>query len=300
MKARPSLRFSTMLTSSPREGGRGSCTTATAPPCGHLRERAFGMHMRGRRVRDVANLQQKRGDAVWIGDWSFPPEQQGLLVLRAAIGSNVLHPATAAPQARRACSSTAHARASIICLAPCRAPALLSMRTHTMSPSPFAWRRSSALQTPVAFFPGASRSPPAPLRRLKPSLARRLLGFLGRHAADHPHARPRNRGPTACPSAQSQCWACAVPDGSDTSRRHLRPQGFEAPAWGRLSKTMPTSVTVKMNLPCAGGNAGQPTFVANVRSRRNFLNEKGCLFQVRVPGPPPSPSPTTFPFFPKA
>ena len=41
----------------------------------------------GEEPRDIADLQQEGGDAVWVGDWSLPPEQQGLVVLGAPIGS---------------------------------------------------------------------------------------------------------------------------------------------------------------------------------------------------------------------
>ena len=39
----------------------------------------------GEEPRDIADLQQERGDAVWVGDWSLSPEQQGLVVLGAAV-----------------------------------------------------------------------------------------------------------------------------------------------------------------------------------------------------------------------
>ena len=41
----------------------------------------------GEEPRDIADLQQEGGDAVWVGDWSLPPKQQGLVVLGAPIGS---------------------------------------------------------------------------------------------------------------------------------------------------------------------------------------------------------------------
>ena len=41
----------------------------------------------GEEPRDIADLQQEGGDAVWVGDWSLPQEQQGLVVLGAPIGN---------------------------------------------------------------------------------------------------------------------------------------------------------------------------------------------------------------------
>ena len=41
----------------------------------------------GEEPRDVAELQHEGGDTVWVGDWSLPQAQQGLIVLGAPIGS---------------------------------------------------------------------------------------------------------------------------------------------------------------------------------------------------------------------
>ena len=106
------------------------------------------------------------------------------------------------------------------------------LQARMTKPSPFVWRRSSALRMPRCppcnNEPLASRSASADWVSAK----QLLTGFLDGHAASHPHVRPGYCGPTPCPSSRPQRWARAIFNGSGASRHHLRTQGFEAPGWG--------------------------------------------------------------------
>ena len=79
-EARPSLRTV-----------GASAGTVRVLPCGTLGSYGFGRtriwNAAGEEPRDVAELQPEGGVTVWVGDWSFPQAQQGLIVLGAPIGN---------------------------------------------------------------------------------------------------------------------------------------------------------------------------------------------------------------------
>ena len=189
----------------------------------------------GEEPRDVAKLQHEGSDTVWVGDWSLPQAQQGLIVLGAPIGSEAYvqrqlqtMKTTGCLRGSRplrtcklhgVCSGIAHARAPTICFAPSRLPSPLRMPTRMMDRclpcrrELLACHSVSAALGCVELWPTgmASWMDTLPVIHTRaPGIAARLLALLRDPSAGH------------LPSLTAAVQAAA----------YLHTQGFEAPAWG--------------------------------------------------------------------